>query len=131
MQELKLCEGILEATMRRARGRRVSTVRVRVAGPSIDLWELERGFYTMSSGTVADGAQLQVLNEASATTCEDCGAQLPPPDARLTAASVVAALIVCPSCRSLVTQWAFREGAVVESVTFAPQPATACLVPPA
>lgn len=131
MQELKLCEGILEATMRRARGRRVCSVRVRVAGPSLDLWALERAFYMLASGTVADGAQLQVMTEASASRCEDCGAQLPPPDQRLAATSIVAALVVCPSCRSLVTQWAFHEGAVVESLTFAPQPADACLVPPA
>ena len=132
MQELELCKGIVEATQRRARGRRVSAVRVRVAGPSLDLWELERAFYMLCTGTVADGAQLEVLTEASTVTCEDCGAQLPPADR--TAAgptTVVAALVICPSCRSLVTQWAFHEGAVVESVTFAPQPTSACLVTPA
>lgn len=132
MQELELCERIVEATQRWARGRRVSAVRARVAGPSLDLWELEHAFNMLCTGTVADGAQLEVLTEASTVACEDCGAQLPPADQKLVcSAAVVAALVVCPSCRSLVKQWSFHKGAVLESVTFAPQPTTAYLVTPA
>ncbi len=131
MQELKLCQGIVEAALRRAGGRRVGAVRVRVAGDRLDAGAIERGFHLLSAGSAAEGASVEVRTDRSPLYCEDCGAHVQPSEGLPRTGSVVAALVVCPSCQSLVTQWALGEGAVLESVTFAPDPGTLCLVPPA
>lgn len=131
VQELKLCQGIVDATLRRAKGRRVGAVRLRVAGDRVDAAAIERGFRLLSAGSAAEGASVEVRTDRSPLYCEDCGAHVHPAEGLPRQGSVVAALVVCPSCQSLVTQWALRDGAVLESVTFAPGPGSLCLVPPA
>ena len=130
MHELRMSEGILEATLRRACGRRVSSVRVRVAGSSTDLRALEKAFRTVASGSLAEHATIEFSSDQEPLRCEDCRALVPSAIDGLTPGPVVAALVVCPECRSLVTQWAFKDGAVLESVSLVPLPTTLCLVPP-
>jgi len=119
-----MSEGILEATLRRACGRRVSSVRVRVAGSSTDLRALEMAFRTVASGSLAEHATIEFSSDQEPLRCEDCRALVPSAIDGLTPGPV------CPECRSLVTQWAFKDGAVLESVSLVPLPTTLCLVPP-
>lgn len=62
MHELGLCEGILEAVERRAAGRRVAGVRVRV-GELHQVVEpaLAQAFELVAEGTVAEGAAVDLV----------------------------------------------------------------------
>ena len=62
MHELGLCEGILDAVERRAAGREVRNVRVRV-GEALRVAEpaLDQAFILVSEGTVAEGATIEMV----------------------------------------------------------------------
>jgi Zn finger protein HypA/HybF involved in hydrogenase expression len=62
MHELGLCEGILDAVERRAAGREVAGVKVRV-GEALRVVEpaLDQAFTLVSEGTVAEGAQIEMV----------------------------------------------------------------------
>jgi hydrogenase nickel incorporation protein HypA/HybF len=62
MHEFGLCEGILDAVERRAAGREVAGVRVRV-GEALRVAEpaLDQAFTLASEGTVAEGAQIEMV----------------------------------------------------------------------
>ena len=62
MHELGLCEGILEAVERRAAGRRVTRVRVRVgAQHRVVASAFDQSFALVAQGTVADGAAVDLV----------------------------------------------------------------------
>jgi hydrogenase nickel incorporation protein HypA/HybF len=62
LHELGLCEGILDAVERRAAGREVVGVKVRV-GEALRVVEpaLEQSFTLVSEGTVAEGARIEMV----------------------------------------------------------------------
>ncbi len=62
MHELGLCEGILDAVQRRAAGREVAGVKVRV-GEVLRVAEpaLDQAFTLVSEGTVAEGARIEMV----------------------------------------------------------------------
>jgi len=62
MHELGLCEGIIDAVQRRASGREVTGVKVRV-GEALRVAEpaLDQAFVLVSEGTVAEGARIEMV----------------------------------------------------------------------
>ena len=74
MHELGLCEGILQAVERRAAGRRVTRVRVRVgARHRVVEPALDQAFALVAAGTVADGAAVDLVVVPARVRCLDCG----------------------------------------------------------
>ena len=74
MHEVSLGEAILDAVERRAAGRKVRRVKVRVGtlhhvvGPALD-----QGFAMVSEGSVAEGAELEMVVVPMTVTCRACG----------------------------------------------------------
>lgn len=74
MHEVSLGEAILDAVERRAAGRKVTRVKVRVGtlhrvvGPALD-----QGFAMVSQGSVAEGAELEMVVVPMTVTCRACG----------------------------------------------------------
>lgn len=82
MHEFGLCEDILGAVERRAAGRRVTGVRVRVgAQHRVSEPALAQAFALIATGTVADGATMEVVPVPMRVTCRSCGAQADSEDA--------------------------------------------------
>ena len=109
MHELGLCEAIVAATLRRARGREVTAVRVRVGGHPVDGAVIEQGFRLAAMGTVAEHAELDLVCEPMMARCRGCGAESPVIDA--------ANLAGCASCGGVNVEVTGEEDAVLESVT--------------
>ena len=91
MHEFGLCEGVLEAVRRRADGRPVRQVRLRVgvrhaAVPA----SMEQAFQLLAEGTEAGGATLVLVTIPARLACRGCGATADTDDL----------LAVCPSCGS-------------------------------
>jgi hydrogenase nickel incorporation protein HypA/HybF len=114
MHEIGLCESVLGDVERRAAGRRVTEVRLRVGalyhvvGPS-----LVRAFARVSEGTVAEGASLDLVTVPVRVSCPACGRQW----------KATEVVTVCPSCSTpgpelsggdeLILEWIRVTNAVV------------------
>src|SRR4051812_30334213 len=109
MHELGLCEEILGATLRRAGGRRVARVRVRVGGHPVDAGVIDQGFRMAAAGTAAADADIDVVVEPPGR-CRACGHLAPATDPM--------ALLACPRCQSLDVEATGEDWAVLESITF-------------
>lgn len=76
MHELGLSEAVLEAVEKRAAGRKVTRVRIRVgavhrvAEPALD-----RAFSEVAGGTVAEGAAVDVVVVPIEALCRTCGSK--------------------------------------------------------
>lgn len=107
MHEFGLCEAILEAVERRAAGRQVQRVRVRVgtlhrvAEPALD-----QAFSMVATGTVADGAAVDLIVIPVRATCSSCGAVTESED-------VVA---VCPACGAVEPDMVGGDELTLESI---------------
>ena len=107
MHEFGLCEGLMEAVERRAAGRSVSrvTVRVgarhRVAAPAFD-----QAFSFLSGGTVAEGAEVELITVPALVTCGDCGSQSETEDV----------FAVCPECGSADLRIEGGDDLMLESI---------------
>ncbi|MGH3343361.1 MAG: hydrogenase maturation nickel metallochaperone HypA [Carbonactinosporaceae bacterium] len=74
MHELGLCEAILDAVERRAGGRRVASVRVRIGAlHRVVEPALNRGFSAVAAGTVAEGARVSLVCVPAVVACRACG----------------------------------------------------------
>lgn len=109
MHEMGMCEAIVEATVRRADGRRVRAARVRVGGHPVDPEVIEQGFRLAAAGTVAEDAGLDVVLEPLSVSCGDCGSESP-----VTGAAAFAA---CPRCGGVDVTFSGRDDVVLESIT--------------
>ncbi|WP_235018030.1 hydrogenase maturation nickel metallochaperone HypA/HybF [Thermomonospora echinospora] len=103
-----LCEAIVDATLRRAGGRRVSAVRVRATGHPVDPGVVEQGFRLAAAGTVAEGAALDLVVEPPAVRCRSCDETSP--------VTTATALAACPRCGGLDVTVPAGDGLVVESI---------------
>jgi hydrogenase nickel incorporation protein HypA/HybF len=109
MHELGIAGAVLRAVERRAAGRRVRRARVRagallhISGPA-----LNQAFITVSDGTVADGAHLDVVIEPARLGCRSCG--------RTTTSDRM--LATCPGCGGTRMDLHSGDGLVLESVEF-------------
>jgi hydrogenase nickel incorporation protein HypA/HybF len=82
VHELGLCEGILDAVERRAAGRRVTRVRVRVgAQHRVVEPALDQAFALVAQGTVAAGAAVDLVVVPARVRCLDCGHEAEATDA--------------------------------------------------
>lgn len=104
-----MCEAIVDAAVREARGRRVRGVRVRVGGHAVDPGVVEQGFRMAAAGTVAQDAALDLVMEPPTARCGGCGAESPVTDA--------ARLVACPRCGGVDVEVAGHDDVVVESIT--------------
>lgn len=112
MHEIGYCEGVLEAVERRAAGRPVSGVGVRVGAlHRIVPAAFQQSFQLVAAGGVADGATTEVTTVPARGTCRACGNAFETADAAS----------ACPACAGVdvevrggdevVLQWIrYREG---------------------
>jgi hydrogenase nickel incorporation protein HypA/HybF len=113
MHELGMCEGILDAALRRAGGRRLAGVTVRVGvlhravGPA-----MAQAFELVSMGTGADGASLDVVTVPATVVCLDpaCGARTEVEDP----------LPLCPVCGGPEVRLEGGDELVLESIRLVP-----------
>lgn len=110
VRELGIARAVLRAVERRAAGRRVRRARVR-AGALLHISgsALNHAFVTVSDGTVADGAQLDIVVEPARLGCRSCG--------RTTTSDRIPA--ACPRCGGTRMDLQGGDGLVLESVQFA------------
>jgi hydrogenase nickel incorporation protein HypA/HybF len=107
VHELGLCEGILQAVERRAAGRRVSRVRIRVgAQHRVVESALEQAFALVSQGTVADGAAVDLVVVPVRVRCLDCGH----------AGESTDALAACPACGALDLETEGGDELILEAI---------------
>jgi hydrogenase nickel incorporation protein HypA/HybF len=107
VHELGLCEGVLEAVERRAAGRRVTRVRVRVgAQHRVVSSAFDQSFALVAQGTVADGAALDLVVVPVRARCLDCGNQTEATDV----------LAICPACGGLDLETAGGDELVLEAI---------------
>jgi hydrogenase nickel incorporation protein HypA/HybF len=110
MHEIGLCEALMEAVERRAAGRRVAGVRFRVGvlhrvvEPS-----LAQAFELVSAGTVAEGAEVDLVTLPAKVTCRACGVESSADDL----------LVVCPSCGGTKLDLTGGDELVLESIDLA------------
>lgn len=111
MHEFGLCEPIVAAVERRAAGRPVERVRVRVgalhrvAGPAMD-----QAFALAAEGTVADGADVDLIVVPLSIHCGACGHDGTTEDP----------LSLCPACGSADIAISGGDDLVLESIQLAP-----------
>lgn len=92
MHEMSYCEGVLEAVHRRAAGRPVARVGVRIgAVHRVVADAFEQSFQLAAAGGPADGATTEVVVVPVRGHCMDCRADFESPDPSP----------ACPSCGSL------------------------------
>ena len=107
MHELGLCEGVLEAVERRAAGRRVTRVRVRVgAQHRVVPSAFDQSFALVSQGTVADGAAVDLVVVPVTVTCLDCGHKAEADDP----------LAACPACGALDLETEGGDELILEAI---------------
>ncbi len=107
MHELGLCGGILEAVERRAAGRRVTRVRVRVgAQHRVVPSAFDQSFALVAQGTVADGAAVDLVVVPIRVRCQDCGHE----------AEATDPLAACPACGGLDIEFEGGDELVLEAL---------------
>jgi hydrogenase nickel incorporation protein HypA/HybF len=108
VHELGLCEGVLRAVERRAAGRRVTGVRVRVgARHRVVSSAFDQAFALVSQGTVADGAAVDLVVVPVRVRCGDCGHE----------AEATDALAACPACGGLDLETDGGDELILEAIT--------------
>ncbi|MCD0449909.1 hydrogenase maturation nickel metallochaperone HypA [Actinocorallia sp. API 0066] len=109
MHELGLCEGIVEAALKRAGDRRVRAVRVRVTGHPVDPAVIEQGFRMAAAGTLAADASVELVQELAEVRCRACGTE--------GRADGALGLTACAHCGALDVEATGEEEAFLESIT--------------
>jgi hydrogenase nickel incorporation protein HypA/HybF len=109
MHEMGLSEAIVQATLRRAAGRPVESVRVRIGGHPIDADVIDQGFRLAAMGTVAADASLDVVLEPLLVHCNHCDRDFPAPDAL--------AMVACQACGGVDVEVRGSEDVVLESIS--------------
>jgi hydrogenase nickel incorporation protein HypA/HybF len=113
MHEFGLCEGVLDAVRSRARGRRVTAIRVRFGvRHAVDAESLAQAFQIVAAGTEAADAAVELVTVPAQVTCRDCGSS----------AETTDLLAVCPRCANTDVQLSGGDEITLESVTYAPAP---------
>ena len=110
MHEFGLCESFMDAVSRRAAGRSVAGVRVRIGVlHRVDQEALRQSFQFVALGTVAEGAQLELVTTPAVLACDDCGVK--------TGSTQV--LAICPACGGTALQIVGGTELVLESIRLA------------
>ena len=114
MHELGMCEGILDAALRRAAGRRLRRVRVRVGTLHRVVDEaMTQSFELVAMGTDADGAVLDVVHVPVTVVCLSaaCGRRT----------STDEPLPACPVCGGVDVELDGGHELLLESIELAPE----------
>jgi hydrogenase nickel incorporation protein HypA/HybF len=92
MHEMGMCEDVLHAIERRARGRTVAAVGVRT-GTMLRVVPdaFRQSFELVAAGSVADGAEIELTDVPAGGRCEACDATF----------EVAEAFPACPDCDSV------------------------------
>ena len=109
MHEFGLCEGIVDAVQRRARGRRVSRVRVR-AGTlhRIVAAAFRQAFAYAAEGTEAEHASVELVLVPVSALCKSCQAVTHCEDR----------IAICPGCGSMDLVLTAGEELILESIEY-------------
>ena len=110
MHELGLCDAIVAAALRRAGGRQVISMRVRVAGHPVDPDAMGQGWQVAAGGTVAEDASVELVAEPLMVRCRDCGGLTPARDALV--------LVACPACGGVNVEVPDEGTVTIESISF-------------
>lgn len=109
MHEFGLCEGIVDAVQRRAAGRPVARVRVRVGVLHQVVAEaFEQAFTHAASGTEAAGAAVDLVVIPIQAVCRTCTASVD-------SADVIA---ICPACGGVDLDLTSGDELVLESIEY-------------
>jgi hydrogenase nickel incorporation protein HypA/HybF len=110
VHEFGLCEGILGAVERRAAGRRVSRVRVRVGTlHQVVAPALDQAFAMVSAGGVAEDAGVDLVLVPATCRCRTCGHEGDAEDV----------LAVCAGCGSPDVELSGGDELTLESIELA------------
>lgn len=108
MHEIGYCDGVLEAVERRAAGRRVARIGVRIGAKHRVVPEaFEQSFQHVAAGGVAEGASTDVTTVPARARCL-CGATF----------ETVDTLPDCPSCAAPVLELEGGDEVVLEWVEY-------------
>ena len=110
MHEFGLCQSILDAVQRRAAGRPVTEVRLRIGAlHRVQEEAMSQAFAFTAAGTVAHNAAVRVMTLPVRMTCDGCGAK---PEAN-------ELIAVCPECESTMLTLDGGDELLLESIRFA------------
>jgi hydrogenase nickel incorporation protein HypA/HybF len=109
MHETGLCEAVVQAALRRAGGRRVTRVRVRIGGHLVDPGVITQGIQVAALGTDAEGTDVELVLDPMVVRCRDCG--------RVGDVRDHLDLVACPACGGVDVEVTGSDEAVLESVT--------------
>jgi hydrogenase nickel incorporation protein HypA/HybF len=114
MHETALCQGIVDAVLRRAGGRRVSSIRVRLGGHPLDPAVIQQGVAMAAAGTVAQDAALDLVVEPLRVYCRRCRRETP--------ADSPLAMAACVRCGGVDIEMLGSDEAVLESISYHANP---------
>ncbi|MEP6761695.1 MAG: hydrogenase maturation nickel metallochaperone HypA [Sporichthyaceae bacterium] len=111
MHEIGYCDGVLEAVERRAAGRRVVRIGVRIGALHRVVPDaFEQSFQHVAAGGVAEGASTELTTVPARASCRLCG----------TTFEALETLPDCPSCNSPVLELEGGDEVVLEWVEYHP-----------
>lgn len=111
MHELGMCEALMDSVQRRAAGRPVRRVRVRVgAQHRVVASSMDQAFSLASAGTVADGAAVDLVTVPVHVTCRTCGVEASSDDP----------LAVCPACGATEVELQGGDEFMLEALELSP-----------
>jgi hydrogenase nickel incorporation protein HypA/HybF len=109
MHEWGFCEGILDAVQRRAAGRRVKRVRLRVGVlHRLDQAALQQAFSLAASGSEAEDAIVDLVFMPTRWRCRVCQGE----------AEAADLFVVCPSCGRTEVEVSGGDELILESVEY-------------
>ncbi len=112
MHEFGLCESFVDAIVRRAAGRQISGVRVRIGAlHRVDEQAFAQAFGFVMIGTVAEGATVEVVTTPALLDCPACGVETESDEL----------LPACPACGGPSVRLAGGNELVLESIRLAPE----------
>lgn len=109
MHETGLSEAIVAAAVRRAAGRRVTGLRVRIGGHTIDRDVVTQGVQVAAVGTVVADAVLDLVLEPMTVQCHGCG--------RSGRVEDHLAMVACSGCGGVDIEVTGDDDVVLESIT--------------
>jgi hydrogenase nickel incorporation protein HypA/HybF len=110
MHEFGLCESFVDAVLRRAAGRRVAAVRLRIGVlHRVDEDAFRQAFEFVMLGTLAEGSTVEVVATPVLLDCPACGVETETDEL----------LPACPACGGLSVRIAGGNELVLESIRLA------------
>jgi hydrogenase nickel incorporation protein HypA/HybF len=109
MHETGLSEAIVAAAVRRAAGRRITGLRVRIGGHPVDPDVVTHGIQLAAAGTVAADTAVDLVLQPMTVACHDCGRSGPVDDHL--------AMVACARCGGVDIDVTGSHDVVLESIT--------------